>query len=79
MDGSDSLEKHEVDAGEDSKRITIAADIAASFTYASYQNAIPVIRSILIENTDRADSTPNSRVPSCSARYRTNCSMDSRQ
>lgn len=28
----------------------IAADIAASFTYASYQNAIPVLRSILIEN-----------------------------
>lgn len=30
----------------------IVADIAASFTYASYQNAIPVIRSILIENAD---------------------------
>lgn len=28
----------------------IAVDVAASFTYASYQNAIPVIRSILIEN-----------------------------
>ncbi|WP_256731581.1 DUF4011 domain-containing protein [Sphingomonas sp. dw_22] len=28
----------------------IAADIAGSFTYASYQNAIPVIRSIRIEN-----------------------------
>jgi very-short-patch-repair endonuclease len=54
MDGSDSSEKHEVDAGEDSRRVAIVADIAASFTYASYQNAIPVIRSILIENnTDR--------------------------
>jgi very-short-patch-repair endonuclease len=32
----------------------IVADVAASFTFASYQNAIPVIRSILIENnTDR--------------------------
>lgn len=32
----------------------IVADIAACFTYASYQNAIPVIRSILVENnTDR--------------------------
>lgn len=32
----------------------IVVDVAASFTYASYQNAIPVIRSILIENnTDR--------------------------
>lgn len=28
----------------------ISADIAGSFTYASYQNAIPVIRSIRIEN-----------------------------
>lgn len=31
---------------------TITADIAGSFTYASYQNAIPVIRSIRIENAD---------------------------
>ena len=31
---------------------TIAADIAGSFTYASYQNAIPVVRSIQIENAD---------------------------
>jgi len=54
MDGSDNSEKYEVDAAEDSRRIAIVADIAASFTYASYQNAIPVIRSILIENkTDR--------------------------
>lgn len=30
----------------------ISADIAGSFTYASYQNAIPVIRSIRIENSD---------------------------
>jgi very-short-patch-repair endonuclease len=30
----------------------IAADIARSFTYASYQNAVPVIRSIRIENGD---------------------------
>ena len=29
---------------------TIIADIASSFTYASFQNAIPVIRSIAIEN-----------------------------
>jgi len=29
---------------------TISADIAGSFTYASHQNAIPVIRSIKIEN-----------------------------
>jgi very-short-patch-repair endonuclease len=54
MDGSDNSEKYEIDVGEESRRIAIVADIAASFTYASYQNAIPVIRSILIENnTDR--------------------------
>lgn len=35
--------------GEDANPI-IAADIAGSFTYASYQNAIPVVRSIQIEN-----------------------------
>lgn len=29
---------------------TISADIAGSFTYASYQNAIPVVRSIVVEN-----------------------------
>lgn len=32
------------------KNPTISADIAASFTYASYQNAVPVVRSIVIEN-----------------------------
>jgi hypothetical protein len=34
---------------------TIAAGIAGSFTYASHQNAIPVIRSIKIENTGGDD------------------------
>ncbi|EJZ18621.1 DUF3320 domain-containing protein [Rhizobium sp. Pop5] len=39
---------------EKSDNPTVVVDVAASFTYASYQNAIPVIRSILIENnTDR--------------------------
>ncbi|MCV9940420.1 DUF3320 domain-containing protein [Boseaceae bacterium BT-24-1] len=34
--------------------VKIDADIAASFTFASYQNAIPVLRSLAIENpTDR--------------------------
>ena len=32
------------------ERPAIHADIAASFTYASYQNAIPVIRSIRLAN-----------------------------
>ncbi|WP_432344370.1 DUF4011 domain-containing protein [Shinella yambaruensis] len=40
----------------------IVADIAASFTYVSYQNAIPVIRSILIENS--------------SDRHFTNCKLE---
>jgi hypothetical protein len=31
--------------------LKIEADVAASFTYASYQNAIPVLRSVLIENS----------------------------
>ena len=33
------------------RKVVITADICASFTYASYQNAIPVIRSIMIENS----------------------------
>jgi len=30
---------------------TISADIASSFTYASYQNAVPVVRNIVVENS----------------------------
>jgi len=42
------------DTGEATNGPTIVADVATSLTYASYQNAIPVIRSILIENnTDK--------------------------
>lgn len=37
--------------------VTIQADIAPSFTYASYQNAIPVIRSINISNPSDAASS----------------------
>ena len=33
-----------------SNAVWIKADLAASFTFASYQNAIPVIRSIMVEN-----------------------------
>ena len=32
------------------RRVIVVADISATFTYASYQNAIPVIRSLVIEN-----------------------------
>lgn len=39
------------DSGDADKGPVIVADVAASFTYASYQNAIPVIRSIEIENS----------------------------
>ncbi len=48
--GSDISERHESSADENSKKRAIVADIASSFTYASYQNAVPVIRSVLIEN-----------------------------
>ncbi|MFC7397955.1 hypothetical protein ACFQU1_12215 [Chelatococcus sp. GCM10030263] len=36
--------------GEKIESPAIVANVATSFTYASYQNAIPVVRSILIEN-----------------------------
>ncbi|HEX2892119.1 DUF3320 domain-containing protein [Vineibacter terrae] len=51
---SDISENHEPGADDNSKTPAIVADVASSFTYASYQNAVPVIRSVLIENnTDR--------------------------
>lgn len=34
------------------RKPAIVADVAGSFTYASYQNAIPVLRSIQIDNVD---------------------------
>ncbi len=54
MGGNDNSERHGCYPDENSKGPAIVADVAASFTHASYQNAIPVIRSLLIENnTDR--------------------------
>lgn len=50
MGGSDSTEKNRYYPEENAKGLAIVADVAASFTHASYQNAIPVIRSLLIEN-----------------------------
>ncbi|MBH0236464.1 DUF3320 domain-containing protein [Methylobrevis albus] len=38
-------------AGNRTEGLVVVADVAAGFTYASYQNAIPVIRSILVENS----------------------------
>ncbi|EAQ36220.1 hypothetical protein NB311A_01909 [Nitrobacter sp. Nb-311A] len=46
----DDVEGDGICVAEDAKAPVIVADVAASFTYASYQNAIPVIRSLLIEN-----------------------------
>lgn len=45
------------DAAEKARplKIEILADIAASFTYASFQNAVPVIRSIAINNPTGQD------------------------
>lgn len=52
MQSANCDDRHDVgaDVAEDAKAPVIVADVAASFTYASYQNAIPVIRSLLIEN-----------------------------
>lgn len=36
--------------GSVSKHPSIVVDVATSFTYASYQNAVPVIRSIRLED-----------------------------
>ena len=45
----------------DQGAIAIEADLAATFTFASHQNSIPVVRSIRIENTT-ADSVENARL-----------------
>lgn len=54
IDENSNADSHVLDGNQSSTRPLIVADVASSFTYASYQNAIPVIRSILISNdTDR--------------------------
>ncbi|WP_284274933.1 DUF3320 domain-containing protein [Mesorhizobium huakuii] len=52
MESGDSSQYATIDssAPDISAAPCIVADVASSFTYASYQNAIPVIRSIRIEN-----------------------------
>lgn len=47
--------------GQDAPSITIAPDLAATFTFASHQNSIPVIRSIRLDNPT-PDSIENSRL-----------------
>ena len=55
MNEGNNSEKCEIGIGGEDKSISVVADFASGFTYASYQNAIPVIRSIRIENnTDRS-------------------------
>lgn len=51
IEGESNSEQYDLDISNAQEGPVIVADIAASFTYASYQNAIPVIRSILIENS----------------------------
>ena len=50
----DSFREDGLDGSNDTETVmdspTVSADISGSFTYASYQNAIPVVRSIIIEN-----------------------------
>src|SRR5437868_15099721 len=45
----------------DAGPITITADLAPTFTFASHQNSIPVVRSIRIENAG-ADNVENARL-----------------
>jgi len=52
MQGCDTDTSSNVVSGEVQKDPTIVADIAGSFTYASYQNAVPVLRAISIDNTN---------------------------
>ncbi|RAZ88888.1 DNA helicase [Mesorhizobium hawassense] len=63
MQSADSSELVTNDSVEaDSPTIPrIVADVASSFTYASYQNAIPVVRSIRLDN-DTARSLGNCRL-----------------
>ncbi|MFG1421721.1 DUF4011 domain-containing protein [Roseixanthobacter liquoris] len=35
---------------EESPKVSITADVASSFTYASYQNAVPVLRALAVSN-----------------------------
>jgi very-short-patch-repair endonuclease/RecA/RadA recombinase len=47
---NDQVRENEDLVAADTPTLGIIADVAVSFTYASYQNAVPVIRSLLIEN-----------------------------
>ena len=53
MQNSDAgnFDRSSIDRPQEKSPILVA-DIAGSFTYASYQNAIPVVRGIKIENAD---------------------------
>lgn len=51
----------EAGPGQDQPSITIAADLAATFTFASHQNSIPVVRAIRLDNPSSV-SIENSRL-----------------
>jgi very-short-patch-repair endonuclease len=63
MDDIETVDPSDGDTGRatDQGAIAIEADLAATFTFASHQNSIPVIRSIRIENAT-ADSVENARL-----------------
>ncbi|MGX9181809.1 DUF3320 domain-containing protein [Mesorhizobium sp. BHbdii] len=63
MQSADSSElvKNDGAIADSSPTPSILADVASSFTYASYQNAIPVIRSVRLDN-DSARSLENCRL-----------------
>src|SRR4030088_2327815 len=63
MDDIETVDPTNGDTGgaTDQGGIAIAADLAATFTFASHQNSIPVVRSIRIENAT-ADSIENARL-----------------
>ena len=48
--GNNNSPDHVIGSDEIAKKAAVTADIAVSFTFASYQNAIPVVRSVLVEN-----------------------------
>lgn len=56
---TDDTERHDIQGSDEfsdnsADRVKIISDVVSSFTYASFQNAIPVLRSVVIENaTDR--------------------------
>lgn len=55
------LAAEDIPQSNDRSIVTITADLAATFTFASHQNSIPVIRSIRVDNLT-TDSLENTRL-----------------